>query len=153
MPEWSISDKTAIDFWAIRCYNAFTNWKLAGCPRGQTRTGASGNRHPNTKPGIVFAVINWNLAGQSPPLWGGWPSISEAGRGPKYLFRQPFGLPPSPKGKALALSRQYAKQQFIQSPAKADKPETEHPFSFHHPPPKKDDGWEGGSLPAKNRGD
>ena len=31
----------------------------------------------------------------------------------KDLFRQPFGLPPSPEGKASALPRQYVKQQFI----------------------------------------
>ena len=35
---------------------------------------------------------------KSPPLWGGWPE----GPGEVYfLFRQPYGLPPSPEGKAL----------------------------------------------------
>ena len=36
-------------------------------------------------------------------VWGGWPSIREAGRG-IALFRQPFGLPPSPEGKAYLKS-------------------------------------------------
>ena len=58
---------------------------------------------------------NWNLSHQSLPLRGRWPSVSEVGRGAyrfaemlvdiehsTALFRQPFGLPPSPEGKALA---------------------------------------------------
>ena len=36
---------------------------------------------------------------------------------PKNLFRQPFGLPPSPKGKARRCAHRYFNQQFIALPA------------------------------------
>ena len=45
--------------------------------------------------------------------------LFSAKRHPKNLFRQPFGLPPSPKGKARRCAQQRGKQQFIEAGVKA----------------------------------
>ncbi len=74
-------------------------------------------------PSALRAAIFSRGEGTCPPLWGGWPRQG-AGEVPRegfcfrrchicrwsrqascgsHLFRQPFGLPPSPEGKAFAL--------------------------------------------------
>ena len=77
MPEWSIPDKAAIDFWDIRCYNGFTNWNLAGIPNGIPSGVCVGNAFMRSAtldddcgslngnfPRYIFRVLPFN-----PPFW------------------------------------------------------------------------------------